>query len=141
MYQAIQSDGLLLLDSAEYISNISGYQSMPNTISDNNNGSFVVFSDQSNGSIDLRVQRMNTDIVSFETNGLIAMYGLDGDIEYPMSNYMNDNVLINWVDARNGKKVFGSIVGEDGVNSSLVNGQELTPVSYTHLTLPTICSV
>ena len=54
---------------------------------------------------------MNTDIVSFETNGLIAMYGLDGDIEYPMSNYMNDNVLINWVDARNGKKVFGSIVG------------------------------
>ncbi|MEC7935845.1 MAG: T9SS type A sorting domain-containing protein [Candidatus Neomarinimicrobiota bacterium] len=132
MYQAIQSDGLLLLDSAEYISNISGYQSMPNTISDNNNGSFVVFSDQSNGSIDLRVQRMNTDIVSFETNGLIAMYGLDGDIEYPMSNYMNDNVLINWVDARNGKKVFGSIVGEDGVNSSLVNGQELTQFdSYT----------
>ncbi len=69
MYQAIQSDGLLLLDSAQFVSNASGYQSMPNTTSDNSNGSFVVFSDESNGSIDLKVQRMNSDLVSFESNG------------------------------------------------------------------------
>ena len=131
MYQAIQSDGSLLLDNAQFVSNVSGYQSMPNTLFDTNNGSFVVFADQSNGSIDLRVQRMDSDLTSFESNGLIAMNGLDGDVEYPIANYMNDYVVINWVDARNRKKVFASIVDDD-VNTSLVNGQNLTQFdSYT----------
>ena len=150
MYQGIQSDGSLLLDNAEFVSNVSGYQSMPNTLFDNNNGSFVVFADQSNGSIDLRVQRMNSDLTSFELNGLIAMNGLDGDIEYPIANYTNDNVVLNWVDARDGKKVFGSIINDNGVITPLDNGQNLTQfdsytfqlenepvsllaVSYTHL--------
>ena len=131
MYQAIQSDGSLLLDNAQFVSNVSGYQSMPNTLFDTNNGSFVVFADQSNGSIDLRVQRMDSDLTSFESNGLIAMNGLDGDVEYPIANYMNDYVVMNWVDARNRKKVFASIVDDD-VNTSLVNGQNLTQFdSYT----------
>ena len=132
MYQGIQSDGSLLLDNAEFVSNVSGYQSMPNTLFDNNNGSFVVFADQSNGSIDLRVQRMNSDLTSFELNGLIAMNGLDGDIEYPIANYTNDNVVLNWVDARDGKKVFGSIVNDNGVITPVENGQNLTQFdSYT----------
>jgi hypothetical protein len=132
MYQAIQSDGLLLLDSAQFVSNASGYQSMPNTTSDNSNGSFVVFSDESNGSIDLKVQRMNSDLVSFESNGLTAINGLDGDVEYPIANYINQNVVMNWVDARNGKKVFGSNIEESGVSESSINGQELTQFdSYT----------
>jgi len=132
MYQAIQSDGLLLLDSAQFVSNASGYQSMPNTTSDNSNGSFVVFSDESNGSIDLKVQRMNSDLVSFESNGLTAINGLDGDVEYPIANYINQNVVMNWVDARNGKKVFGSNIEESGVSESSINGQKLTQFdSYT----------
>ena len=132
MYQAIQSDGTLLLDSAQFVSNASGYQSMPNTITDNSNGSFVIFADESNGSIDLKVQRMNSDLISFESNGLIAMNGLDGDIEYPIANYMNENVIMNWIDARNGKKVYGLNIEEGGVNASLTNGQELTQFnSYT----------
>ena len=132
MYQGIQSDGSLLLDNAEFVSNVSGYQSMPNTLFDNNNGSFVVFADQSNGSIDLRVQRMNSDLTSFELNGLIAMNGLDGDIEYPIANYTNDNVVLNWVDARDGKKVFGSTINDNGVITPLDNGQNLTQFdSYT----------
>ena len=132
MYQAIQSEGTLLLDSAQFISNASGYQSMPNTITDNSNGSFVIFADESNGSIDLKVQRMNSDLISFESNGLIAMNGLDGDIEYPIANYMNENVVMNWIDARNGKKVYGLNIEEGGVNASLTNGQELTQFnSYT----------
>jgi len=132
MYQAIQSDGTLLLDSAQFVSNASGYQSMPNTITDNSNGSFVIFADESNGSIDLKVQRMNSDLISFESNGLIAMNGLDGDIEYPIANYMNENVVMNWIDARNGKKVYGLNIEEGGVNASLTNGQELTQFnSYT----------
>ena len=132
MYQGIQSDGSLLLDNAEFVSNVSGYQSMPNTLFDNNNGSFVVFADQSNGSIDLRVQRMNSDLTSFELNGLIAMNGLDGDIEYPIANYTNDNVVLNWVDARDGKKVFGSIINDNGVITPVDNGQNLTQFdSYT----------
>ena len=132
MYQGIQSDGSLLLDNAEFVSNVSGYQSMPNTLYDNNNGSFVVFADQSNGSIDLRVQRMNSDLTSFELNGLIAMNGLDGDIEYPIANYTNDNVVLNWVDARDGKKVFGSIINDNGVITPVENGQNLTQFdSYT----------
>ena len=132
MYQGIQSDGSLLLDNAEFVSNVSGYQSMPNTLFDNNNGSFVVFADQSNGSIDLRVQRMNSDLTSFELNGLIAMNGLDGDVEYPIANYTNDNVVLNWVDARDGKKVFGSIINDNGVITPVENGQNLTQFdSYT----------
>ncbi len=132
MYQAIQSEGSLLLDSAQFVSNASGYQSMPNTITDNSNGSFVIFADESNGSIDLRVQRMNLDLISFESNGLIAMNGLDGDIEYPIANYMDENVVMNWIDARNGKKVYGLNIEEGGVNASLINGQELTQFnSYT----------
>ena len=132
MYEGIQSDGSLLLDNAEFVSNVSGYQSMPNTLFDNNNGSFVVFADQSNGSIDLRVQRMNSDLTSFELNGLIAMNGLDGDIEYPIANYTNDNVVLNWVDARDGKKVFGSIINDNGVITPVENGQNLTQFdSYT----------
>ena len=132
MYQAIQSEGSLLLDSAQFVSNPSGYQSMPNTITDNSNGSFVIFADESNGSIDLKVQRMNSDLISFESNGLIAMNGLDGDIEYPIANYMNENVVMNWIDARNGKKVYGLNIEEGGVNASLTNGQELTQFnSYT----------
>ena len=132
MYQAIQSEGTLLLDSAQFVSNASGYQSMPNTITDNSNGSFVIFADESNGSIDLKVQRMNSDLISFESNGLIAMNGLDGDIEYPIANYMNENVVMNWIDARNGKKVYGLNIEEGGVNASLTNGQELTQFnSYT----------
>ena len=132
MYQGIHSDGSLLLDNAEFVSNVSGYQSMPNTLFDNNNGSFVVFADQSNGSIDLRVQRMNSDLTSFELNGLIAMNGLDGDIEYPIANYTNDNVVLNWVDARDGKKVFGSIINDNGVITPVENGQNLTQFdSYT----------
>ena len=132
MYQAIQSEGSLLLDSAQFVSNASGYQSMPNTITDNSNGSFVIFADESNGSIDLKVQRMNSDLISFESNGLIAMNGLDGDIEYPIANYMNENVVMNWIDARNGKKVYGLNIEEGGVNASLINGQELTQFnSYT----------
>ena len=132
MYQGIQSDGSLLLDNAEFVSNVRGYQSMPNTLFDNNNGSFVVFADQSNGSIDLRVQRMNSDLTSFELNGLIAMNGLDGDIEYPIANYTNDNVVLNWVDARDGNKVFGSIINDNGVITPVENGQNLTQFdSYT----------
>ena len=132
MYQAIQTEGSLLLDSAQYVSNASGYQSMPNSISDNSNGSFVVFADESNGSIDLKVQRTSSDVISFEYNGLIAMNGLDGDVEYPKAHYVNENVVMSWVDARNGKKVFGLNIEEDGLNASLVNGQELTQFdSYT----------
>jgi len=36
---------------------------------------------------------------------------------------------------------FGGIVALDGVSLDLNRGEILGPVSYTHLTLPTICSV
>ena len=131
MYQAIEPDGSLLLDNAQYISNLSGYQSMPNTLF-NNNGSFVVYSDESNGSIDIRVQRLDVETASFEINGFVAMNGLDGDIEYPIANHINDNLVINWVDARNGKKVYGSILDDSGIYPTLVNGLGLTQFdSYT----------
>ena len=135
MYQAIQSDGSLLLDNAQFVSNVTGYQSMPNTLFDTNNGSFVVFADQSNGSIDLRVQRMDSDLTSFESNGLIAMNGLDGDVEYPIANYMNDYVVMNWVDARNRKKVFASIVDDD-VNTSCLLYTSPSPRDATLSRMP-----
>ena len=114
MYQKIESDGTLLLDDALFISDATGYQSMPIVLVDNSNGAFVVFSDQENGSLNLKIQKTEGSIANFDFNGLIAMQGLDGDIEYAMPLYLDDNVSLTWIDARDGKKVFGTTIDDSG---------------------------
>jgi len=132
MYQKIESDGTLLLDDALFISDATGYQSMPNVLVDDGNGAFVVFSDQGNGSIDLKVQKTDGSTANFDTNGLIAMPGLDGDIEYTKPMYSGDDVILTWIDARDGKKVFGRTLDGSGPDPGLQNGLMLTEFdSYT----------
>ena len=132
MYQKIESDGSLLLDTALFISDATGYQSMPNVLVDNGNGAFVVFSDQENGSLNLKVQKTQGSTANFDLNGLIAMAGLDGDIEYTMPIYSDNNVSLTWIDARDGKKVFGTIIDDSGPSPEFQNGLALTEFdSYT----------
>ena len=132
MNQKIESDGSLLLDTALFISDATGYQSMPNVLVDNGNGAFVVFSDQENGSLNLKIQKTEGSIANFDFNGLIAMQGLDGDVEYTMPIYSDDNVSLTWIDARDGKKVFGTTIDNSGPNLEFQNGLALTEFdSYT----------
>ncbi|GIS71889.1 MAG: hypothetical protein CM1200mP10_14660 [Candidatus Neomarinimicrobiota bacterium] len=105
---------------------------MPNVLVDDGNGAFVVFSDQGNGSIDLKVQKTDGSTANFDTNGLIAMPGLDGDIEYTKPMYSGGDVILTWIDARDGKKVFGRTLDGSGPDPGLKNGLMLTEFdSYT----------
>ena len=88
----------------------------------------MIFADQENGSIDLRTQFIDGFVEQFEENGLLAMQGLDGDVNYVSSFYTggaDGEVLLNWIDNRNKKKLFGGKVDTDGINDSLINGVQL----------------
>ena len=152
MYQQIQSDGNLVMTDAMVISDADGYQSMPIAVSDGAYGAYVIFADQENGSIDLRTQLAGGSSVSFEENGMLALQGLDGDVNYVSSFYTggtDGEVLLNWIDNRNKKKLFAGKADANGANESFQNGSQLAgyeilieelenePVSYfqngTHL--------
>ena len=131
LYQNILIDGSLGQTSPMVVSNADGYQSMPISVSDGADGAYVIFADQEYGSIDLRTQYIENGIEQFENNGLMAMVGLDGDVNY-VSSFKNvvgqDNVLFTWVDSRNKKKIYGGKANINGSDTSLKNGQQMSPV-------------
>ena len=128
IYQNIQSDGSLGQTTPIYVSDAIGYQSMPIAVYDYSYGAYVIFADQENGSIDIRTQRIAGGQTIFEDNGILAMEGLDGDVNYVSSFYtggLDGESLLTWIDNRNKKKLFGGKVDADGVNDSLLNGVQL----------------
>ncbi len=128
IYQNIQSDGSLGQTTPIYVSDADGYQSMPIAVYDYSYGAYVIFADQENGSIDIRTQRIAGGQTIFEDNGALAMQGLDGDVNYVSSFYTggaDGEVLLNWIDNRNKKKIFGGKADADGINDSLINGVQL----------------
>ena len=128
IYQNIQSDGSLGQTTPIYVSDAIGYQSMPIAVYDYSYGAYVIFADQENGSIDIRTQRIAGGQTIFEDNGILAMEGLDGDVNYVSSFYtggLDEEVILNWIDNRNKKKLYGSIVDADGVNDSWQDGVQL----------------
>jgi len=128
MYQEIQSDGSLANTDAISISDAAGYQSMPIAVYDGAYGAYVIFADQENGSIDLKTQLVAGSVVQFDEGGLLAKSGLDGDVNYVSSFYtggLDGEVLLNWIDSRNKKKLFGGKVNTEGVDESLQDGEQL----------------
>ncbi len=128
MYQKILNDGSLANAEPLVVSNADGHQSMPVSVYDGVDGAYVIFASEEFGSIDLQTQLIQSGATQFPDNGLVAMLGLDGDVAYVSSFYTGgimEEVLINWVDSRNNKKLFGGKITESGPHPSYINGTQL----------------
>ncbi|MBT3216998.1 MAG: T9SS type A sorting domain-containing protein [Candidatus Marinimicrobia bacterium] len=122
----------ILPDSGLAISNANGNQDSPIITSDEVVGQFVIFSDVSGGSIDLKTQLiddMNT--IGFSENGITVIEGLDGDINYVRAETMeNGQVVLAWEDNRYGKVLFANYILEEGSDSTEPNGKQIGFASF-----------
>lgn len=125
LYRKISNDGNYTSSTPIVINDADGYQNSPIVESDGAIGSFVIFADQEFGSIDLRSQLVQNDVTQFAYNGKLVMHGLDGDVNYVSAFSDGIEVVMNWVDSRNAKKLFGSRVNGDGVIDTLFNGKQM----------------
>jgi len=109
-YQNISSDGSYSLEQPLAVSDASGYQFAPILVGNVGEGLFGVYGDQGNGSIDLKVQKINSSFLpEWADNGLTAMTGLDGDVSYIHSYRIDDlDIYHIWEDNRSSKKIYGS---------------------------------
>ena len=108
------------------ISDASGYQFAPILVGNIQGGLFGVYGDQGSGSIDLKVQKLNSSFLpEWENNGLTAMLGLDGDVNYTHSYPIaEEDLYLVWEDNRSSKKIYGSRITELELDD--VNGKQLT---------------
>jgi len=126
LYQNITSGGNYSLDEPSYISSANGYQFAPILSGDTQNGLFAIYGDQGLGSIDLRIQKIDIDYsMQWENNGLTAMSGLDGDVNYTHTFSIGDGDIYHiWEDNRESKKIYGSRL--TSLDLQYVNGRQLT---------------
>lgn len=126
MYQNITSDGTAIHNEPISINQELGYQYSPAIMGNNSSGLFIIYGDQGNGSIDLKVQKINTDYQpEWQNNGLEVMKGLDGDINYTKTFKIADNdVYLVWEDNRASKKIFSTRILNSEVDT--LNGKQLT---------------
>ena len=125
-YQNISSDGSYSIEEPLAISDASGYQFAPILVGNIQGGLFGVYGDQGSGSIDLKVQKLNSSFLAeWENNGLTAMLGLDGDVNYTHSYPIaEEDLYLVWEDNRSSKKIYGSRITELELDD--VNGKQLT---------------
>ena len=126
-YMNINSDGNLSQPQPLAISETDGYQFAPILLGTTTNEIFAIYGDKGSGSIDLKVQKINssTFLTEWENNGIAAMTGLDGDINYTNSFRVSDNDLyVLWEDNRASKKIFGTRITD--LQTSNGNGKQLT---------------
>ena len=125
-YQNISSDGSYSIEEPLAISDASGYQFAPILVGNIQGGLFGVYGDQGSGSIDLKVQKLNSSFLpEWENNGLTAMLGLDGDVNYTHSYPIaEEDLYLVWEDNRSSKKIYGSRITELELDD--VNGKQLT---------------
>lgn len=126
MYQNITSSGVPTNESPIAISEQGGYQYAPAIIGDISSGLFIIYGDQGEGSIDLKVQKINSSFQpEWSDNGKTVMEGLDGDINYSkpfrVDNY---DYSVIWEDNRASKKIYGTRILNAQVSSD--NGKQLT---------------
>ena len=125
-YQNISSDGSYSIEEPLAISDASGYQFAPILVGNIQGGLFGVYGDQGSGSIDLKVQKLNSSFLpEWENNGLTAMLGLDGDVNFTHSYPIaEEDLYLVWEDNRSSKKIYGSRITELELDD--VNGKQLT---------------
>ena len=126
LYQNIVSNGGYGVDQPVVISDAPGYQYAPILIGNTQSGLFGVYGDQGSGSIDLKVQKIGSDLTpQWEGNGITAMLGLDGDVNYTNTYEIDEEDLyLVWEDNRATKKLYGSRV--TGLEMQHTNGKQLT---------------
>lgn len=126
MFQNIKSDGTYSVEQPITLSNTEGYQFAPIINGDVLNGLFTIYGDKNSGSIDLKVQKINSDFLpEWSDNGLTAMTGLDGDVNYSRSYRISDqDFYLLWEDNRSSKKIFGTRV--TNLESQFENGFQLS---------------
>ena len=125
-FQNITSEGNYSLSEPLPISNNEGYQFSPILSGDEQNGIYAIYADQGSGSIDLMVQKLdlNFEEVWGET-GLVAMEGLDGDVNYTNTYRLEDQKLLHvWEDNRASKKMYGNKLTE--LDVSFTNGTQIS---------------
>lgn len=126
MYQNINSEGIPYHTNPIFVSNQEGYQYAPIISGNNLNGLFIIYGDQGRGSIDLKVQKINSDFnAEWDNQGLTVMGGLGGDINYTTTFRVDDNdFFLIWEDNRASKKIYGNRI----INSEVTfeNGKQLT---------------
>ena len=90
------SDGNYSLVEPLAISNNLGYQFSPILSGDEQNGMYAIYADQGSGSIDLMVQKLSANFESeWGETGLVAMNGLDGDVNYTQTYRLGDQSLFH----------------------------------------------
>ena len=126
LYQNIDSGGNHILADPLNVSGADGYQFAPISIGSISAGLYIVYADQGNGSIDLKVQRINSSMaLEWEASGNTAMVGLDGDVNYTMPFSIGDEDLyFLWEDNRASKKIYGTRITSGSVQYD--NGLQLT---------------
>ena len=140
MFQNIGSDGSYTFTNSINISESDGYQFSPNILGNVETGLYLIYADQRTGSIDLKVQKLESGYApSWDSGGLIAMEGLDGDIKYTL-NFRNgdDDFFLVWEDNRATKKIYGTRITNS--ETQIENGKQLSfsTISSDNITLPVI---
>ena len=125
-FQNINSDGGYTLEEAVPISADPNYQFAPILVGNAQDGLFSIYGDKAGGSIDLKVQKLGSNLLpQWEQNGITAMEGLDGDIKYTDAYRISDeDIYLIWEDNRASKKIYGSRITE--LELSDVNGKQVS---------------
>tara|TARA_B100000686_G_C16806876_1_gene991958 strand:- start:32946 stop:35966 length:3021 start_codon:yes stop_codon:yes gene_type:complete len=125
-YQNINSSGEHSVEEPINISFSHGHQFSPIVVGAGQNGLYIIYADQSMGSIDLKVQLINSNYeYQWINGGITAMDGLDGDVNYTSSYQVGDEDLyLYWEDNRSSKKIYGTRIMDE--ISQYNNGKQLT---------------
>ena len=126
IFQNISVEGNLSINNPLNISSNEGYQFSPNILGNIDSGLYLIYADQGSGSIDLRVQKIDSNLsTEWESGGLVAMNGLDGDVNFT-NNFRVDeeDFFLVWEDNRSSKKLYGTRITNE--NSQVLNGAQLT---------------
>ncbi len=91
-----------------FITQQSGYQFAPIAEKDNSNGAFIIFADQDDGSISLRTQHLNNEVLIFADNGILVKKGLDGDVKFVASDNNSNGIILSWEDTRSERNAYAS---------------------------------
>ncbi len=126
IFQNISVEGNLSINNPLNISNSDGYQFSPIILGDTNLGLYIIYADQGSGSIDLRVQKIDSNLsVEWEAGGLVTMLGLDGDVNFTNNfRVSEEDFFLVWEDNRASKKIYGTRITNE--NSQALNGAQLT---------------
>ena len=118
-----------------------GYQFAPNIISGSGDSVFVVFADQSTGSIDLRVQYFQGNDPLMQNNGILAQKGLDGDIKYNNAFFnQNQDITLFWEDNRASKKIYSNRLSENTFSHFNGNQVSFSDNSSDEVSKPSVIS-